>query len=495
MKDRRLLVFLLLPLPLAAAAEWNVATGGSPGRAGFCDVTGPDDDGLLWQGGASAVISWQPVISGETMFTARCFDISDVLHGTFIYAYDIHDGTLHWTADLPVDFPATDWRNHLSAARDTVVYASRAGNTNSSYLYALSAFDGSRIWRSEDLVDESSTEGLSFAPDGDPVVGCFGSIIRVESSDGTTVWQVPRNSPTSGGSEVAVYGDRVYGWTAGASGPTIRAFDLDDGAFLYESPPLGGGYVQQAAPFAGPDGTVYAPRSQNNATTDYLFALEDSGTGLSITWQAELGYVPFASFAVGQDGSVYCYGREGQVLRIDPSTGQVTGSSQDVGAGIGTRMAADAAGRLYVSSGSTLYAFDAALNLLWSDQVGGIDGPALACDGTMLVCGTGTEVRAYEAGSSGTGGGAEASTARGLSLLENPVTGTARFLMDIQGQEEAAIGIYGPDGRMAAMTVLPAPVAGIVEFDVSGLPDGSYTAVIFSGGEPRGSAGFVLLGP
>ena len=247
-------LFVLFQAAAAAGTGWNVATGGDPARGGYLDVTGPDEAILLWQGGAASVISWQPVVDGSTAVAARCQDISDVLHGTLIYAYDIHDGTELWSADLPVDFPSTDWRNHVSGMFGGTVYASRAGNTNSSYIYALNGADGTVIWRSQDLVDESSTEGIAFSPGGDPVVGCYSSVMRIDSEDGTTVWQTPRNSHTSGGSEVAVDDGKVYGWTAGASGPTISVFDLETGDFLYQSPPLGGGFIQQLAPFAGHDG-------------------------------------------------------------------------------------------------------------------------------------------------------------------------------------------------------------------------------------------------
>ncbi len=102
--------------------------------------------------------------------------------------------------------------------------------------------------------------------------------------------------------------------------PTIQVFDLDTGDFLYESPATYPGYVQQVAPFVGLDGTVYAPRTQNNPSTDYLIAYEDTGTSLVKKWESELGYVPFSSFSVGQDGSVYSYSRTGEIIRLDPKT-------------------------------------------------------------------------------------------------------------------------------------------------------------------------------
>ena len=479
-----------------AAAEWNVATGGDPARYGCCSAMGPSDATLLWQGGASAVIGWAPVIDGDIAVVARCFDLPDVLHGTLIYAYDIHTGGELWSADLPVDFPATDWRNHVSAMRDSVVYASRAGNTNASYMYALDAADGSQLWKSDYLVDEASTEGVSFAPDGDLIVGCFNEILRIDASDGSTVWQTDRSSPTSNGSMVAVFAGKAYGWSSGASGPTIAVFDLETGDRLYDSPPVGGGYVQQVAPFVGPDGTVYAPRSQNNPATDYLVAFQDTGSELVQLWQSELGYVPFSSFGVGPDGSVYSYSRSGEVVRLDPATGAVQNTSQDVEAGISTYMAIDGAGRVFVASEDLLYSFNSDLTLRWLESVASVDAPALAADGTLLVCGTGTDVRAYEGEGTGVHG-AHGSGMGGasLSMAFNPVRSSARVTFELRQPASATLRVYSAEGRLVQARSLGSLQTGghFHELDISASPSGVYMIELVLDGAPANTARMVVL--
>ena len=68
------------------------------------------------------------------------------------------------------------------------------------------------------------------------------------------------------------------------------------------------------------------------------------------------------------------------------------------------RLAVDAAGRVYAGNGGftdgKLFCFTADLDLLWSVAVPhvNIGGPLLAQDGTLLVAGTGTDVRAYRSG-------------------------------------------------------------------------------------------------
>lgn len=500
-------ICLLLPLFLMAslsaisiaAEEWNVTVGGDPARYGRCSALGPDDATILWQGGAGAVISWQAAIDGDIAVMARCFDIQDTLHGTLVYAYDIHTGAELWTVDLPVDFPATDWRNHLSGVRDGVVYASRAGNTNASYMYALDLTDGSQIWKSEDLVDECSTEGVSFAPDGDLIVGNFGSVMRMESADGSTVWETPRSSPTSNGSMMAVFDRKAYGWASGGSGPTIEVFDLDTGQYLYESDPLYGGYIQQTAPFVGPDGTVYAPRCQNNPGTDYLVALEDTGSGLGFKWEVPLGFVTFSSFAVGPDGSVYSYNRSGQVIRIDPDSGTVLNTSVDVEAGLSTYMAADGVGRLFVASEDELYAFSTDLSLLWSETVSNIDGPSIAGDGTLIVTGSGSEVRAYEGCGTGIAGerGSDLQSGVRMTMLENPVHayGSAGVVCELAGPATAVLRVYDASGRLVR-EVDAGELAGggqTIGFDVSGIPAGIYLVELSLDGAAAGSTRMVVL--
>ena len=488
----------LSPSDIILADQWNVGCGGRPARFGYNASFGPGDTTKLWEGGAYSVISWQPVIDGNILAVARCFNLNDVLHGTYIYAYDLHSGTELWSVDLPVDFPSTDWRNHVSAIKDSVVYVSRAGNTNATYLYALNAVDGSQLWKSVDLVDESSTEGLSFAPNGDLVMGNFNQIIRINAIDGSNVWTANRNSPTSGGSQVAVFNGKVYGWTAGASGPTVNVYDLTTGDYLYQSDPVGGGYIQQVGLFVGPDSTVYAPRSQNNPSTDYLVAFQDSGGQLIQKWQVELGFVPFSSFAVGPDGSVYSYNRNGEVIRINPDNGLIMDTSQNVQAGISTRMAVDGSGRLYVSSDDTVYSFNPDLSLRWKEYVQGVSGPALGYDGTLAICGRGTDIRAYPGeGNQVNECPVEIRVNRDneIQIMNNPVNAYAVVLYILSESGEFNLKIYGSDGRLWDNRELGFLPQGSVKttLDISDLPAGIYIVQLCSSGNSLNSNRMIIL--
>ena len=386
------------------ADNWNTGPGGLPSRHSLSTEIGPSAANLLWQKGVSSVIAQQAVIDGAIVATSRITNLSNTLFGTSIVAQDLYTGDTLWTKILPVDFPDTDWRSRVSAMRNGVIYATRSGNTNESYMYALDAESGATLWRSQDLVSESSTEGASFASNGDLIVGNNKSILRISAIDGATIWETDRTSPTSNGQEVAIFGGRGYYWEASFNGPKVSVIDLETGTYLFSSEALSPGLIQQLSIFVGPDGTVYAPRSMNNPTTDFLFALKDTGTAFEQLWQVPLGFVPFATFGVGPDGSIYSYSRNGKVIRLSPSNGIVLDSSLIILTEntSSPRMAVDRNGQVFITNGEfdngALYAFNADLSLRWSEAILNVNvgGPAIGEGGTLIVCGIGTNVRAYQ---------------------------------------------------------------------------------------------------
>ncbi len=385
----------------AAADDWTTPVGRDATRAGLSTESGPADPAILWQGSRPSVIAQQGCAAGNLLVLNRMESFA-IPGGTWLVAHDLATGAELWAVHLPYDPQEPGHREKVTGIRDGHVYATRAGDSRLDYLYALDPADGSIIWRSAEKIGEETTESAAYAADGDLIVGNFTSVRRIEKNDGSTVWSTPRSSPTSNGSSAAVFGDRVYIWEASGTGPKVSAFDLATGQRLYQSPGYGG-LVQQLGLFVGPDGTVYAPRSQNNASTDYLIALRDTGSALVERWRVPLGYVPFASFAIGPDGSVFSYTAAREILRLDPATGDTLAISAPIMADfpMQPRMAADAAGRLYVTNGGFglgfLYCFNSDLTVRFSRSVNNVNlgGPVLGQGGILVVCGVGTDVRAF----------------------------------------------------------------------------------------------------
>lgn len=397
------IAILMLSFSMAFAQGWNVGPGGNSLRNGLSGQYGPTSNELLWNGGMNAVISQQAVSDGIWLSMPRINNLNDVLHGTLIVTYDLLTGNILWTADLPVDFPDTDWRNRVSAIKDGIVFATRAGNNNESYLYGLDAETGDILWKSEAVIDEGSTEGMVFTPDGDVVIGSMYYLTRISKDDGSTMWQTDRLSYDDGSGAIVV-SNKVYTTINLVNNVGIAVFDIDTGEELYTSDPLSGGFVQQLGIFAGPDGTIYLPRCQNNPTTDSLFALDDDGSSLRRKWAVPIGYTPFATHGVGPDGSVYAYTSGLEIIRLDPETGGILNTSISISPDNANtpRMAIDAAGRVFVTNGGfsdgMFYSFSPDLSEYWSEPVYRVNvgGPALGIEGTLVVCGVNDNVLAYK---------------------------------------------------------------------------------------------------
>ncbi len=468
--------------------NWTVGVGGNPSRNSLSQEHGPQADVLIWGEGLTSVIAQQAVIEENIVAMARMHNLNDVLHGTRIVGHDLGTGDTLWTAELPVDFPATDWRSRVSAIRDGQVYATRAGNTNASYLYALNATTGAIVWQSEDLITETSTEGATFADDGDVITTGVNSVIRIDGVNGLTVWETDRTCPTSGGCDPVVSGNRVYLWEAGVAGPVITAFDLDSGARLFSSEGIGGGFVQQVAPFVGPDGTVYAPRTQNNPITDFLVALQDTGSGFKEKWRVPLGYVPFASFGVGPDGSVYSYSRTYRVIRLEPSSGTIMDSSEVMVSDFyQPRMAIGSkSGSVFVTNGGFsqggLSVLNSNLSLSWSVSIPNVNvgGPAIGQGGALIVCGTGTDVRMYRTPDPlSVDQVVDAGLPDSPYLAQNypnPFNGTSNIEFEIPAVSEVSLAIFDLLGREVAVLVSGDLQPGVYRrrWESSDLPSGTY---------------------
>ena len=397
----------------ASVADWSNA-GGNPARNGQVSQVGPDAATPLWPANTpvpNAIIAYQPIIEGDRVFVVRqnSFIPAGVPNDSPIVAKNLQTGATLWTVNLP--YSSGQWTTWVGGARNGRVYASRGGNGGSAFakLHCLDAATGAMLWPngSEALVNAGSYDGISFADNGDPIVAGHQKIWRINQADGTTIWSANRLCSVSGNCGPAVFGDAVYVADAAVGGHVIKRFNINTGAFQYQSPVMTG-FTLQNSPFVGPDGTVYLSRTQNNVNTDFFYAFTDTGSALEQKWSIPARWTTSSEFTVGPDGSIYMIAAGNVISRRDPKTGEEIDASNpilldDPAGNFAPRMASDAQGKIYLSNGQfsngRMYCFTADLQELWSINVPSINigAPAIGASGILIIAGVGlNNVKAYD---------------------------------------------------------------------------------------------------
>lgn len=385
----------LATLSNSRADDWTNA-GGGPGRNGLTGERGPDSAAdVLWSLGRPSIIAWQPVISGSRVFTVRQtgFPPEPASDESPVVATDLDTGTELWSRNIPA--ASGDWTTWVAGASGGRVYVSRSGNGASvkAKLYGLDAATGGTLWTSADLIDAGAYDGVVFAPNGDPVVASFRDIWRIRATDGTTAWHATRLGSVTSTCGGAIHGDAIYVADAVPGGTAIKKFNLTTGALQYTSPTLAG-FTIQNTPMVGTDGTIYLSRVQNNVTVDFFYAINDSGSAMTVRWSKPAQWTTESEFAVGPDGSVFMMDPGNRVARRSALDGSLLAISAAIPADFSQpRMAVDRDGRVFLSNGAfsngRFYSFSPDLTERWSVAVPNINigAPAVGRDGTLIVAG------------------------------------------------------------------------------------------------------------
>ncbi|MCG3122585.1 MAG: hypothetical protein GIKADHBN_00977 [Phycisphaerales bacterium] len=393
----------LSPCIAIAGDDWSNA-GGNQGRNGQSSEWGPDAQQVLWNGGPSSVIAWQPVIEGRRVFIVRQsgFPPEPNSDESPVFAFNLDTGAQLWRRDLP--YQANDWTTWIAGVKDGRVFASRSGNGASvkAVLYSLDAATGAIQWQSVEKIDAGPYDGVVFADDGDPVIASFTRIWRINSTNGATVWSAPRVGSVSGTCGGAIHNGYLYVADAVGGGHVIKKFSVATGAFQYQSPVMPG-FTIQTTPMVGPDGTIYLSRTQNNASVDYFYAITDDGSAMTVRWSTPAQWWTNGELAVAPDGDVYMFAPGNILQKRRTSDGFVTAQYEAAIPAdfFAPRMAVDVVGNLFVSNGAfsngAMYAFTKDLSLLWSTNVTNVNigGPAIGADGTLIIAGNGTRMTAY----------------------------------------------------------------------------------------------------
>ncbi|MBK8229054.1 MAG: PQQ-binding-like beta-propeller repeat protein [Candidatus Eisenbacteria bacterium] len=437
--------------PGARADDWT-NSGGNSGRNGLSTAAGPSAPTLRWSGSRSSLISWLPVTDATSVYTVRQPKWPDQQpNDAYVVAQDLATGTEQWATVLP--YQAGDWIPWVGGVNGGRVYASRSGNgaSISARLVALDAANGSILWQTAILQDMGSYDGMVFAPDGDPIVASFEDIWRFNAEDGALVWHAARVGSVSGTCGGAIFGNALYVADAVPGGHALVRYDLTTGTRLYQSPTMPG-FTIQNTPMVGPDGTVYLNRAQNNAAVDFYYAFTDTGSQFVQKWQVGGMAGANAELGIGPDGSVYAITSGPRISRLDPDDGSVLNQSAVLAGFSSARFAIDRNGRVFFSNGAfasgRLYSYEADLTPRWNVAVPNINigGPTLAADGTLIVCGTGTDLRAFFTPTVDAPELALSVAAAGLRAVPNPFARETAIHFVLPGEERASIEVFDAQG-------------------------------------------------
>jgi hypothetical protein len=225
------------------------------------------------------------------------------------------------------------------------------------------------------------------------------------------------------------------------------------------------GFLNQHHPMVGPDGTVYLNRASNEAGNDRFYAFTDTGSALILRWSVPSAPGVAGEFACGADGSVYMLLPNDLVTRLDAATGAIldTYSVAPGPTSYSPRFAVDGDGRVYFTNGAfpngTLWAFERDLTLLWQTSVPNVNqgGPVIAADGTLVVAGTGNDLRAYRTPSPWTSLGGGIAGVLGMPVLGGTGTLTAGNTVTFQAANAApsSLGVF-----VLGFNAINAPIFG-----------------------------------
>ena len=246
-----------------------------------------------------------------------------------VLAYGRADGKLRWRRTVREEFP------HEGTHQDGT-FASASAVTDGRRVYAffgsrgLYALDmtGKIAWQKDlgDMVVKMGFgEAASPALHGDRLVLTWDHegdsfLVAFDTRTGREVWRTPRDEKTTWATPLVVAEGRAQVITAASS--KVRAYDLADGALLWEAPGLTPNTIP--TPVYG-DGMLYLTAGfRGNAlmAVKLAEAKGDLGTGSAIAWRydKDTPYVP--SPLLYRGGLYFLKSNSGILTRLDARTGE-----------------------------------------------------------------------------------------------------------------------------------------------------------------------------
>jgi len=364
--------------------DWNNC-GGNSMRNGLSPITGPDAPLILWQGSEISLFGLPVLIEGNILVTSR------YISGTNspVFCYDLTTGQLLWTADV-TDGTGRSWPIGIRDGRVYVLRTLEAVGGDS--LVALDASTGDHLWTAEQTTSTNYVVGCTFADNGDLIVEGYLCLLRIDATDGSTVWSAPIFPGVLGWLCPTIFGNTVYA-QQNSSEPLV-ALDIATGDIKYTKAvsPNAQGEIM-----VGADGTIYV---ESYDAGQHLTALEDTGDSLHVLWTTPVtGYTVFYYMAESPDSTIYAPSN-GKIMRFLKTTGAIIDSTDFLGDPdffYSPMVSVGADGKVYIAAGSTVLCTEPDLTTIFSETVPNLNesGCALGPNHVMAVAGAGTELRVY----------------------------------------------------------------------------------------------------
>lgn len=369
---------------------------GSNERNGRSELPGPQNiDTPLWtiNDAYQSNLGMNIYSFGGLFVTSR---VTFSPYKAMIECRNLMTGGLVWTS------PALGTESILYAMgfNEDAVYAH---DYHSGYFYALNPTDGSIKWVTDFLsYTFGPMDGVIYTCARDIIInGELGSgdesTVCLDKETGEVIWTNSNWFAITPNKTKAAHGNKLYLINGTLGQPKkLVAVDMETGENLYYSEELPGDGDQEGPIAISPDGIIFFHRDGGD-----LFAVKDNASGFSILWT----YTPINmslfifSFGVDLSGNLLLLDN-GRLCRLNKDNGIKMDSTQVSNISTG-RITISSDSLIYVNTTSgTYYAFSYDLQTtLWTiPNMNGnyYAGPALSKEGIMVVCGSGTNIKAYQ---------------------------------------------------------------------------------------------------
>ena len=475
---------------ISEAQDWNTV-GGNNQRNGKASFHGPGNDFEVRRKPSLPTI-WgnQIFIEGTKLVTTRYISLNPI-RAVLACHSAINLDTI-WTRNY-----SDNGVMIVMGFRNGMIYARNFQQQGFDTIYAINPNDGSVIWKSRHTVERGIIWSAVFAENGDLILPGSGtkSVMRINHTNGDTVWTRYRIIPNTGAECMCIFGNTVYTFEGGLTTPKrLMAIDISNGAIKYYSQSLPGDGDQEIPFSIGSDGTIYIVRDGGG-----MHALRDDGAGFIQLWQRTLpGPVgTYSTFGVMSDDDVLV-GAGKRIYKINNINGSFVDSTEEVitSGTLNARIGVDAFDYIYVGNGASVpsegkyFSFDRFLETQWTDPVpfNYYSGPALGyANGVMGVyyCGAGTDITWVADFASVNSQQEELpSSVKLFQNYPNPFNPSTNIRFELLRRDRIELRVYDMLGNLVDVVYSGFLNAGTHDFkwNAKNFASGVYVCKIFSGG-------------